>query len=80
MNQLARVITRHTILATFKLELEPKGNGYNLIIKDHDISLDGGVALDACTEVRVAGPQILLFGDRQVRLRSCIELPTRLII
>ncbi len=63
MNQLARVITRHVILATFKLEFEPKDCGYNLIIKGHDISIDDGVALDACTNVKVAGPQILLSGD-----------------
>ena len=80
MNQLARIITRHVIIATFKLELEPKGSGYHLIIKNHDIILDDGVALDACTNVGVAGPQILLFGDRRISLRSCIELPTRLIV
>lgn len=79
MNQLARVITRHQILATYKLELEPKERGYNLIIKEHAISLDDGVSLDACTEVEVAGPQILLFGDREISLKSSIELPLRLI-
>lgn len=69
----------HLILATYRMRLVPTGGGYNVMMQEHDIRLDDQVALDACTSIGVAAPQILLFGERRLRLRSLIDLPTRLI-
>lgn len=53
MNQHPRSLSKRLIIATYKLELEPKGNGYDILVTDHAINLDHGAALDLPTHLIV---------------------------
>jgi hypothetical protein len=68
----------HLIQATYRVKLVPTGGGYNVVMQEHDIRLDDQVTLDACTSIGVAAPQILLFGERRLRLSYPPAPPTPL--
>lgn len=69
----------HLIVASYHVRLVPAQGGYNVELRGHDICFDDAEQLDASSSIRVAAPQIVLGGDRRLRLGSLIDVPDRLL-